>query len=189
MIKINFKDLAASYINRYKLTQVSGTTDTYDISPVRGTVTEQGTPVRAKEMNDLQDNVEAAINAIWQKIYPVGAIYISTSSTNPQTLFGGTWESIQGRFLLGVGGGYTAGSTGGEATHTLTSAEMPKHSHGIKFGGGDTDQTMVVSRSYVQSNRWWWSDASDAIVQEAGGSAAHNNMPPYLTVYMWKRTA
>ncbi len=189
MIKINFKDLAASYINRYKLTQVSGTTDTYDISPVRGTITEQGTPVRAKEMNDLQDNIESAINAVWQKIYPVGAIYISASSTNPQTLFGGTWENIQGRFLLGVGGGYTAGSTGGEATHTLTVDEMPKHTHNIRLGNDTSADTYRVARYIDVSSTWWSGTGNDKMTEEVGGGAAHNNMPPYLAVYIWKRTA
>lgn len=187
MIKINFKDLAASYINRYKLTQVSGTTDTYDISPVRGTVTEQGTPVRAKEMNDLQDNVESAINAIWQKIYPVGAIYISASSTNPQTLFGGTWESIQGRFLLGVGGGYTAGSTGGEATHTLTNAELPNTQPLITIPSSSSAQGWYRNAVSTTSTKNW--ELQPDCISTFGYGQPHNNMPPYLTVYMWKRTA
>jgi microcystin-dependent protein len=55
-----------------------------------------------------------------------------TVGTNPATLWGiGTWESVQGKFLLGAGGGYTAGSTGGAATHTLTANEMPSHYHKI----------------------------------------------------------
>lgn len=136
-------------------------------------------------------NATDAVNkqSLLSLIYPVGSIYMSVNAANPQTFLGGTWEQIKDTFLLAAGTTYTAGSTGGEATHTLTTSEMPKHSHSIKFGGGDAAQTIVVSRSYVQSNKWWWSDASDAIVQEAGGSSAHNNMPPYLTVYMWKRTA
>lgn len=126
---------------------------------------------------------------ILNKVYPVGSIYLSVSSTDPKTLFGGTWQRIQDRFLLAAGSTYAAGATGGEATHTLTTNEMPAHDHSVKFGGGDADSTIVAGRAYVQSTKWWWSDASDAITQKAGGGAAHNNMPPYLAVYIWKRTA
>ena len=59
-------------------------------------------------------------------LYPVGAVYISVNSTSPASLFGGTWESISGRFLLGADDTYTAGSTGGEATH--------QHSYGFQYG-------------------------------------------------------
>ena len=66
--------------------------------------------------------------------YPVGSIYMSANATNPGTLFGGTWSQIQGRFLLAADGSHAAGSTGGEATHTLTQAEMPQaFSHFFDF--------------------------------------------------------
>lgn len=70
----------------------------------------------------------AALNA-----YPVGSIYISVNSTSPATLFGGTWERIQDVFLLAAGSSYSAGSTGGAATVTLTAAQsgVPAHSHGL----------------------------------------------------------
>ena len=62
-------------------------------------------------------------------LYPVGSIYMSVSDTSPASLFGGTWESIGGRFLLGADSAYSAGSTGGEAAHKLTTSEMPSHTH------------------------------------------------------------
>ena len=62
-------------------------------------------------------------------IYPVGAIYISVNSTSPATLFGGTWEQIKDKFLLSTGNSYANGSTGGSATHTITSANLPAHTH------------------------------------------------------------
>lgn len=71
----------------------------------------------------------AAANDLLNRIYPVGSIYISVKSTNPNSLFGGTWAQIQGRFLLGQDSRYAAGSTGGEETHTLTVNEMPGHTH------------------------------------------------------------
>ena len=67
--------------------------------------------------------------AITSAVYPVGSIYLSINSTNPSTLFGGTWEQIKDKFLLACGDTYTNGSTGGEATHTLTTNEIPSHSH------------------------------------------------------------
>ena len=63
--------------------------------------------------------------------YPVGSIYLSVNSTNPGTIFGGTWEQIKDRFLLACGSTYSNGSTGGEAKHTLTTNEMPSHSHAL----------------------------------------------------------
>ena len=64
-------------------------------------------------------------------IYPVGSIYMSVSSTSPATLFGGTWVQLEDRFLIGASSTYTAGGTGGASTHTLTTNEMPSHSHGM----------------------------------------------------------
>ena len=127
-------------------------------------------------------------------LYPVGAVYISVNSTSPASLFGGTWESIGGRFLLGADATYAAGSTGGEATHTLTTDEMPKHMHsGITIAGnkltawsdsgtgGVFDMTSLFNGSGHNSN--------DFFAEPKGGSQPHNNLPPYLAVYMWKRVS
>ena len=126
-------------------------------------------------------------------IYPIGSIYLSVSSTSPATLFGGTWEQIKDVFLLAAGDTYSAGSTGGEATHTLTVAELAKHSHDIITDGtgkyvGFNDGNM--SPDYVRND---YTDTSNIgnqyVTTEVGGNQAHNNMPPYLTVYMWKRVS
>lgn len=122
-------------------------------------------------------------------IYPVGSIYMSVNATSPQTFLGGTWEQIQDTFLLAAGTTYTAGDTGGEATHKLTRSEMPTHVHRLKYGSSSGSGLTVLTTHATASNTWWWSDTSDAPVESSGGDAAHNNMPPYLTVYMWKRTA
>lgn len=75
------------------------------------------------------ENADSQIGNILEQIYPVGAIYISTSITSPSTIFGGTWEKIEDKFLLASGSTYANGATGGEATHTLTEQEIPRHNH------------------------------------------------------------
>ena len=131
-------------------------------------------------------------------LYPVGAVYISVNSTSPASLFGGTWEQLKDRFLLGAGDSYTAGSTGGEATHTLTVDEIPSHGHGIyaKMTWGD-DRTLPPWTPYLTTGSI--TDAGSngetakfypyGAIMNKGGGAAHNNMPPYLAVYMWKRVS
>lgn len=123
-------------------------------------------------------------------IYPVGAIYISYTSTSPATLFGGSWTQIQGRFLLASSSTYTAGSTGGEEAHTLTEAEMPAHKHSADFWSskaGDAGYTGTPATNYDSWNRP--TERATDSVKATGGGQAHNNMPPYLAVYMWRRTA
>lgn len=122
------------------------------------------------------------IKEIRDLIYPIGSIYMSVNNTNPSTLFGGTWVQLQNRFLLGAGSSYTAGETGGSATHKLTIDEMPSHSHGLKNDktGGSGSAKWVINSS---------ASSGTGVITNTGGNQAHNNMPPYLVVYMWKRTA
>lgn len=117
--------------------------------------------------------------------YPIGAIYISTNATSPETLFGGTWRPIQGRFLLAADNTYKAGSTGGEATHTLTRNEMPNHQHSIWFPNDGGEQSAEIGYPKAGSKNTYYAEASKTA--DAGGGAAHNNMPPYLAVYVWER--
>ena len=139
--------------------------------------------------------------ALLNAIYPVGSIYMSVNSTSPATLFGGTWERIKDRFLLAAGGTYSAGATGGEATHTLTENEMPAHSHVPKTSGeyfvttedSGANNTRVAYSS--SGNRWVDGQTSTSHFHHrtgtdtVGSGAEHNNMPPYVAVNMWKRTA
>ena len=134
----------------------------------------------------------ALSSLVLEAVYPVGSIYMSVNSTSPATLFGGTWEAIQGKFLLGAdGGAYKAGSTGGEATHTLTVDEMPKHTHSMYSGNSGAPDTWepdggsYLVDSVTQDKHTWWASLG---MNYAGGGASHNNMPPYLAVYIWKRT-
>ena len=139
-------------------------------------------------------------------IYPVGSIYMSVNATNPKELFGGTWEKIQGRFLLGMSSSYPAGSTGGEATHTLTTSEIPYHNHNIGQEGntskilptqiavGDSSQSEYVTTLQGGASGWYkssvaWDGRISTRNQTSPYGQAHNNMPPYLAVYIWKRTA
>ena len=125
---------------------------------------------------------------ILEAVYPVGSIYMSVNSTSPATLFGGTWEAIQGKFLLGAyGNTYKAGTTGGEAAHTLTESEMPNHKHSIWFPNDGGEQSAEIGYPDTGSKNTYYAEPSKT--SGTGGGAAHNNMPPYLAVYIWKRTA
>lgn len=159
------------------------------------------------------EKIRDAINALYDSLsanpYPVGTIYMSTVPTSPATLFGGTWEALeQGRVLLSQGENYPAGSTGGEATHTLTSNEMPPHTHsGSAASGGahthtinskgntgdNSGSTLLSSSDNNGYNKTFKIDSSGShshtvTINSTGDGAAHNNMQPYLAVYMWKRT-
>ena len=118
--------------------------------------------------------------------FPIGSIYLSVNSTSPASLFGGTWEKIKDKFLLASGDTYTNGATGGEATHTLTVEEMPSHSHnvnaGAKFSNGNSGKT--IQRGYGDDTQLCQGDLTNT-----GGGQAHNNMPPYLVVNIWKRVS
>lgn len=113
-------------------------------------------------------------------VYPVGAVYISVSNISPGTLFGGTWEQIEDTFLLSAGSTYTAGDTGGEATHTLTVDEIPSHTHTFRVSTAETDWNTNAATSGGTSY-------AQPATSSTGGGLAHNNMPPYLVVYMWQR--
>ena len=126
--------------------------------------------------------------------YPVGSIYLSVNSTSPATLFGGTWEQIQDKFLLSAGSTYTAGDTGGEANHTLTTNEIPAHTHNYaQYKGSAGWSGNSPQRNFIKTtNTDGYSDTDNSgymTTISTGGGGAHNNMPPYLVVYMWQRVA
>lgn len=156
-------------------------------------LTQETTELTTKVDNNTSQitTVQKMLSEYWKTIYPIGSIYISTNRTfNPNTAFGGTWtKTAEGRCLIGANDTYLLGSTGGEAKHLLTSAEMPAHKH--KFS-----KPAWTNAEYVAGNRYMCSYGSDKIcnetygeTQSVGGNIAHNNMQPYLAVYMWERTA
>ncbi|HIX84936.1 MAG TPA: hypothetical protein H9979_10460, partial [Candidatus Megamonas gallistercoris] len=147
------------------------------------------------------------------KVYPVGSIYMSVLSTNPAELFGiGTWEAMPaGRVLLAQGQSdwgtnYAAGSTGGEATHQLTVGELAKHTHtaNASLDGNhrhllsyhDGDGTGQATARVGSGGEPAWREEGcqysgthghSIVIDNIGSSQPHNNMPPYLSVYIWKR--
>lgn len=131
--------------------------------------------------NDPWQRLLLQANINFNLIYPVGSIYMSTVNVNPATLFGGTWEQLEDRFLLGAGATYTAGDTGGEATHTLTVDEIPSHRHDILA----STQGTAFGSAYINPSNG--SRNSTDQTELKGGGQPHNNMPPYIVVYMWKR--
>jgi hypothetical protein len=157
----------------------------------------KGIPVFDWGQNDFAFHVPVHANAglqvagkaLWEHIYPVGAVYISANETDPGELFGGAWEQLKDRFLLAAGDVYGAGSRGGEAEHTLTVDEIPSHGHNVpvywKGASGNSSVNVQGMESSDPRQYTSWINNTDA----AGGGEPHNNMPPYLAVYMWKRIA
>lgn len=145
-----------------------------------------------------KDDMEAAM----QRMYPIGSIYFSAVGTNPSELFGfGTWQAWgAGRVPVGVDASQTefnaVEKTGGEKAHALTINEMPSHTHEISYRpiGDPSDDPFALFKSeggitgtYNSPGTELSQDALEA--KAAGGGQAHNNLQPYITCYMWKRTA
>ena len=143
-----------------------------------------------------------AIGDIRNIIFPIGSIVqYASASIDPNTLIGGTWKRIQGRFLFAADSSHAIGSTGGSETVALTTNQMPRHNHyviSMNKGTTSPDYQHAVARYDREKTSWDdchyqlngnSNDANGGKSSYTGSGAAHNNMPPYLTVYMWKRTA
>ena len=144
-----------------------------------------------KKSVDVAGDIYAGGKALRDIFYPVGSIFQSIDGTDPSTFIGGTWERFgNGRVLVGVDendSDFNASiKTGGEKKHTLTIAEMPSHSHG---------QNVTANSGGTALRRDWSSDGDGGIYDQGvstnstGGGGSHNNLQPYITVYMWRRTA
>ena len=135
-------------------------------------------------------------------VYPVGSVYISVVSTNPATLLGvGTWSAFAtGRTLVGIDAGQTefdtVEETGGAKTHTLTVDEIPSHTH-VQDAHSHTAPVFATDANGANFDRSAGGGAqgeattneTTAVNQNTGGGGAHNNLQPYIVVYIWKRTA
>lgn len=142
------------------------------------------------------------IQSVLDVVYPVGSIYLSTNHVSPHDFIGGTWVRIEGKFLLGATGDTPTfdddiqetanvgpGGQGGEATHELELSEIPEHNHrsnqylySLNLGSGEGANSGVVYSAGLGS-------VFGTIEEPVGGGQDHNNMPPFLAVYMWRRTA
>lgn len=140
------------------------------------------------------DNLEKQMKDSGKNMYPVGSIYTSVKNTNPATLFGGTWVAYgSGKTLVGVDTSQsefnTVEKTGGEKSHVLTINEMPNHNHLTIEQGYSVHLFYVPGVDINKSNYAMWYGSSGSYTGKTGGNQAHNNLQPYVTVYMWKRTA
>lgn len=141
---------------------------------------------------DLSNKPSIPTNtSIIDLIYPVGSYYWNSNSTSPATLFGvGTWTQITNQFIFAAGGDYASGDTGGEATHTLTIQEMPSHDHRCIMDesffayGGPFESNDGPASGHGYAYPFYYS-----FTGTKGGNRSHNNMPPYIVAYCWRRDA
>lgn len=179
---------------RYPVTSVNAKTG--DVELGKDDVGALGAQDTAKDSERIDGRTWTQI---LDALFPVGYIYMSAEETSPAARFGGTWERIEDRFLLAAGNAYEAGATGGETEHTLTAGESGVGAHVHKINGGSAGTstlrsgyatfTATSSSAYAP---WFGSGYSSldnvrAVSVSTDASEAHNNMPPYLAVYMWKR--
>ncbi len=156
---------------------------------------------------DKQNNIQSILNYF----YPVGTFYLTENKDfNPNDTWGGTWELLKDRMLIGAGNNYVNKATGGSTSHkhatgnhTLTINEMPSHDHPTTSNGQFTVNNGGGSGiSGIPANTPGWGSLSPAdwwhvSVSKTGGGQAHNhgdtgsasNLPPYYATYMWHRTA
>lgn len=156
-------------------------------------------------------NIAGGGGLTFNDIYPIGSIYMSVNNTSPSLLFGGTWVQLKDTFLLACGDTYSSDGSNvstaqhGEATHSLTKAEMPRHNHTQaqhRHGMVGSKTESLSSGAYLRAGAGSTTDGKNTeyatpTIKYTGGTStseaeqnglAHNNMPPYMAVYMWKRT-
>ena len=182
-----------------------------EISSLKSTVNSNNSSLNS-QISEINNSIQTKTTL--NEVYPIGSIYITATEdtvAKVQTKFGGTWVAYgTGKTLVGVDTSQTefntVEKTGGEKTHTLTVAEMPSHNHKIINDTYLNDS--VVERDYFQiwngGNSYTGSDLNGYKVatgygngtmlyrihiNSTGGSQPHNNLQPYITVYMYKRTA
>ena len=138
------------------------------------------------DADDVYTKTES-VNLLLDKVYPVGSIYMSVENTSPASFLGGTWEQLKDRFLLGAGDTYTNGTTGGNKDAVVVSHyhhiknNATGNSVGVGYGNAGYDRIEDVTFNATIGQ--------ELIAQTTGESGTNKNMPPYLVVYMWKRTA
>ena len=138
--------------------------------------------------------VTGAINELNRNLSHVGMIIHTTTldtEDKVKAIYGGiSWTKIEGRFLLGQSSSYAINSTGGEATHKLTVNEMPSHNHAGKISAKNAYLAFYNDGAAGDRGTASYNSTGDTFsLTSNGGNQAHNNMPPYKTVYIWERTA
>lgn len=143
-------------------------------------------------VNSITTEVPIVTESQIDVLYPVGSIYMNVNPINPNVVLGGSWEQIKDRFLLACGNSFANGTMGGEINHTLTVSEMPSHNHSGLFdntGELKQDYSFRKGSDGCAMSKYRNDPLSTPSVGHTGGSQPHNNMPPYLAVYVWKRIA
>lgn len=143
------------------------------------------------QINEIGDNLQFEIikSQLLNSIYPIGSIYMSATNTNPGSTLGGTWELWgAGRVPVGVDTTQTefnvVEKTGGAKTHKLTIDEMPNHNHNAYLSGGSLASAAGRLLYETAKGQEFYNS-----IKSTGGSQPHNNLQPYITCYMFKRTA
>ena len=161
-------------------------------------------------LGELKNGIGPDAYAIYQQVlaavverdHPVGSLYISENLTSPAELYGGTWERIEGKFIMGASDDYPAGSTGGSATHTQTVNEMPSHGFYIAtVGNSGTRFKVTANLGAVQNVNAYAELALNKVSYDSistngflgtnviGDSAPMNIINPYYSMYIWRRVA
>lgn len=141
--------------------------------------------VNITALGSLNFTVGGVTRSLLDWTYPVGSIYLSVNATSPAAKFGGAWTPIENLFLYPVPTNTAAGVQGGESYHTLTVAELPSHSHSRRMAyGGSNGQNIPVYYKSTNAPDGYGTLEDTGVT---GGNAAHNNMPPYMTMYAWYR--
>ena len=142
------------------------------------------------------DGTPQRVDGVGNELYPVGSIYMSTENTSPASMFGGNWEQIKDKFLLSAGDTYSAGATGGEATHThsldttTARAMLFCDANGLYYNEFRTDTATGVrnATNYKLSGTGSSVNNDSSFATKLGGDVSSvSNMPPYLVIYCWKR--
>ena len=132
------------------------------------------------------------ISALFLLMHPVGTPYASDNPTSPAQKYGGTWERIEGKFIMGASDYYPAGSTGGSATHTQTTAEMPAHYHGYgnQYNGeAHFEQWQFYMPNVIQITDAEGKDCAWAVTTKSGNGQPMDILNPYYSMYIWRRVA
>lgn len=149
----------------------------------------------------IKDAIAAALSERDERDHDVGSFYASDNPTSPAQKYGGTWERIKGKFIMGASDTYPAGSTGGEAEHTLTESELPNIIGSVDFQSDGNSQGIVngahgvfrlgqiSTGGFRPNNRVDEDDIARQIIMSFGSGSPHNNMPPYYSMYIWRRVA